>query len=68
MRQRPSGEHEDADGMAVEPFTLHDNLMLADGIIASGGCLVTESSLHTDRYTSLAAFERCVINAAAAPL
>jgi len=68
MRQRPSGEHEDADGMAIEPFTLHDNLMLAGGIIASGGCLVTESALHTDRYTSLTAFERCVINAAAALL
>ena len=26
LRIRPSGEHEDPDGMAIEPFTLHDNL------------------------------------------
>ena len=27
VRVRPTGEHEDADGMAIEPFELHDNLM-----------------------------------------
>lgn len=41
LRQRPSGEHEDLDGMAVERFDLCDNLMLAGGVISSGGCLVT---------------------------
>ena len=34
---RPTGEPEDPDGMAIEPFELHDNLMLAGGVIASGG-------------------------------
>ena len=51
--------------MAIEPFELHDNLMLAGGIVASGGCLITETAPPTERYTSLAAFERCVAHAAA---
>ena len=42
VRARLSGEHEDPDGMAFEPFTLHDNLMLVGGVIASGGCLIAE--------------------------
>ena len=57
---RPTGEHEDPDGMVIEPFELHDNLMLAGGVLASGGCLITETTPPTERYTSLAAFERCV--------
>lgn len=60
MRRRPTGEHEDPDGMAIEPFALHDNLMLAGGIAASGGCIIAEAAPHTERYTSLTAFERCV--------
>ena len=63
IRVRPTGEHEDPDGMAIEPFELHDNLMLAGGIVASGGCLVAEAVRHCERYTSLAAFERCVAQA-----
>ena len=54
--------------MAIEPFELHDNLMLDGGVIASGGCLVTETAPHTERYTSLTVFERCVESAAAALL
>jgi nucleoside 2-deoxyribosyltransferase len=68
VRLRPTGEYEDSDGIAIEPFELHDNLMLAGGVIASGGCLVVETTSHADRYTSLAAFERCVEHAAAALL
>lgn len=64
-RQRPSGEHEDADGMAIEPFNLHDNLMLVGGIVASGGCLVTAAVPPAERYIALIAFERCVAHAAA---
>jgi nucleoside 2-deoxyribosyltransferase len=67
-RLRPTGEHEDPDGMAIEPFALHDNLMLAGGIVASGGCLIPASAPHTERYTSLTAFERCVTHAASALL
>jgi nucleoside 2-deoxyribosyltransferase len=68
MRTRSTGGHEDADGMAVEPFTLHDNLMLAGGVIASGGCVIVKAAPDTERYTSLVAFERCAAQAAAALL
>lgn len=64
LQLRPTGEHEDPDGMAVEPFTLHDNLMLAGGVVASGGCLVTGTVPSAELYTSLAVFERCVERAA----
>lgn len=62
--ERPTGEHEDGEGMAIEPFTLRDNLMLEGGLIASGGCLVPGATAHGERYTSLVAFERCVSTAA----
>ena len=65
VRLRATGVHEDPDGMAIEAFALHDNLMLAGGIIASGGCLVAETTPYAERYTSLVAFERCVMHAAA---
>ena len=64
LRARPTGEHEDPGGMAIEPFELHDNLMLAGGVIASGDCIVAETTPHAERYTSLDAFERCVAHAA----
>jgi nucleoside 2-deoxyribosyltransferase len=64
LRTRTTGGHEDADGMAIEPFQMHDNLMLAGGVIASGGCIIAEAAPPADRYTSLIAFERCVARAA----
>jgi nucleoside 2-deoxyribosyltransferase len=64
VRVRPTGEQEDHDGMAIEPYQLHDNLMLAGGVIASGGCIVAEAVPHDKRYTSLIAFDRCVARAA----
>ena len=60
VRVRPTGEREDPDGMAIESFELHDNLMLAGGIIASGGWISAGAAPHAERYTSLIAFERCV--------
>jgi nucleoside 2-deoxyribosyltransferase len=60
VRVRVTGETEDSDGMAIEPFGLHDNLMLAGGVIASGGCMIAETVPCQDRYTSLITFERCV--------
>jgi nucleoside 2-deoxyribosyltransferase len=65
VRERSTGEHEDSDGMVIEPFTLRDNLMLEGAVIASGGCLIARPALHSERYISLAAFERCVAKAAA---
>jgi nucleoside 2-deoxyribosyltransferase len=64
LRVRPTGEYEDPDGMAVEAFALHDNLMLAGGVIGSGGCLFAAAAPHAERFTSLVAFERCVAQAA----
>ena len=51
--------------MAVENFQQHDNLMLSGGIVALRGYLITASAPHTERYTSLTTFERCVATAAA---
>ena len=65
VRTHPTGEQEDPDGMAIEPFTLHDNLMLAGGIVSSGGCMILESVPCVERYKSLVAFERCAARAAA---
>jgi hypothetical protein len=41
---------------SIQPFTLHDNLMLAGGIISSGGHLVAGTVPHAERYISLAVF------------
>lgn len=62
LRRRPTGEYEDSDGMAIEPFALHDNLMLAGAI--TDGCLVTTAETPAERYTALSAFERCIERAA----
>ena len=51
--------------MVIEPFGLHDNLMLVGGVIASSGCIVSPTMPHAERYTSLIASERCVAHAEA---
>ncbi len=51
--------------MAVEPFGLHDNLMLAGAIVGSGGSLMLADAPVGERYSWLAAFEACVVKAAA---
>lgn len=63
MRQRPTGEYEDPDGMAIEPFALHDNLMLAGAV--TDGHFVTDARAPAERYSALRAFELCVGRAAA---
>jgi nucleoside 2-deoxyribosyltransferase len=55
---------EDADGMAVEDFDLHDNLMLEGGIRASGGALELAEVPPDARWRDLSAFARCVAAAA----
>ena len=58
LRRRPTGEYEDSDGMAIEPFALHDNLMVAGAI--SDGRLITAAGTPAERYTALDIFESCV--------
>lgn len=64
LRTRPLGGYEDPDGMAIEPFELYDNLMLAGGVVSAGGCIIVEATPAAQRYTSLVAFTRCVERAA----
>lgn len=63
-RRRTDGTWEDADGMQVEDFDLHDNLMLDGGIRAAGGTFETEAVAPAARWRDLTAFTRCVIAAA----
>ena len=59
-RRRADGEWEDAEGMVVEEFDLHDNLMIEGGIRAAGGCFETAAVPPAARWTDLTAFARCV--------
>ena len=65
VKTRPTGDIEDAEGMEIESFDLHDNLMLAGGIVASGGTFVVGAVPVNERYSSLVVFEQCVAQAAA---
>jgi nucleoside 2-deoxyribosyltransferase len=64
IRSRRTGENEGPDGMAIEDFDLHDNLMLVGGIAAAGGFVIAGATTESERYTDLAAFTRCVERAA----
>ncbi|HYF08435.1 MAG TPA: nucleoside 2-deoxyribosyltransferase [Acetobacteraceae bacterium] len=62
VRRRGDGAWEDEEGMAVEEFGLADNLMIEEGIRASGGMLLLGPPAP---WRDLALFERCVERAAA---
>ena len=64
-RQAADGEWRDAEGLSLESFGCLDNLMIDGAVSASGGCLETDELPSPQRWTGLAAFERCVIRAAA---
>jgi nucleoside 2-deoxyribosyltransferase len=61
---RDGGFEEDSDHMSLESFELVDNLMLAGGIVDSGGILCDCDAPRPKRYTALEAFEQCVVAAA----
>lgn len=63
-RRRPDGAWEDAEGMAVEEFDRHDNLMLEGGIAAAGGAFAAAEIPAERRWRDLSAFGRCVVEAA----
>ena len=60
------GGWRDNEGMALESFGCLDNLMIDGAVVASGGCLEAADLPAAQRWTDLAAFERCVARAATA--
>jgi len=56
-RPREGGGWEDAEGLHLESFGLHDNLMIDGGLRAAGGVLVTRDVPEAGRWHDLAAFE-----------
>lgn len=63
-RRRADGAWEDAEGMAVEEFDRHDNLMLEGGIAEAGGTFEVADVPAARRWHDLSAFARCVAAAA----
>ncbi|MBP0445256.1 nucleoside 2-deoxyribosyltransferase [Roseomonas sp. SSH11] len=59
-RQRPDGEWEDSEGLQLESFGLHDNLMIDGGIRAAGGVLVRQAVPEAERWRNLDAFEEAL--------
>jgi len=53
-----TAELHDRDGMSVENFGLHDNLMIEGGIKQSGGIFISNHARETERFTDLSAFEQ----------
>lgn len=60
MRRDAEGCWRDAEDMAVEDFSLADNLMIEGGIREAGGMLVRQDVPAAARWTDLGAFEACV--------
>lgn len=56
-RRRPDGSWEDDEGLHLEDFGLHDNLMIDGGIRAAEGPLVTRTVPSEARWHDLSGFE-----------
>ena len=54
------GQLVDAEGLMVEDFSLHDNLMLVHALDCHGAALVTPRERPADLWHDFAAFETCV--------
>lgn len=59
-RLREDGEWVDDEGLHLEHFGLHDNLMIDGGILAAGGRLISRDVPTERRWQDLQAFEECV--------
>lgn len=55
-----TGRWRDAEGLAIEDFGLHDNLMLEGAIRAAGGIFLAVEVTGPARWRDMAAFEACV--------
>lgn len=53
-----TGTMRGADGLALESFDLHENLMFENAIEKSGGALKTAAVPENEKYTDLKAFEQ----------
>lgn len=60
LRPGAEGGWADAEGLALEDFGCHDNLMIDGGIAAAGGILVTREVPEARRWQDLEGFEACV--------
>ena len=60
-RPRPDGEWEDGEGLHLESFGLHDNLMIDGGLRAAGGPLVARAVAEASRWHDLSAFEAALV-------
>lgn len=56
-RPGPGGGWADAEGLHLESFGLHDNLMIDGGLRAAGGPLVAHEVPESMRWRELSAFE-----------
>jgi nucleoside 2-deoxyribosyltransferase len=63
-RAAEDGVWRDHEGLALESFGCLDNLMIDGAVAASGGVLEVTELAGGERWTDLAAFERCVARAA----
>jgi len=63
VRERPTGEREDENGLQIEAFGLDDNLMLIGAIEDSGGALFRATVPAGREFLDLEAFERCLSHA-----
>jgi nucleoside 2-deoxyribosyltransferase len=61
VRLGEDGKWADAEGMHLEDFGLHDNLMIDGGILAAGGRLITRQVPAERRWSDLEGFEACVV-------
>jgi nucleoside 2-deoxyribosyltransferase len=64
--QGSDGVWRDADGLTLEDFGMHDNLMIDGAILSSGGALFAREIPGVSRWTDLSVFEMCVEQAAKA--
>lgn len=55
-----NGDRRDGEGMLLEAFGMHDNLMIDGAILASGGAIFTADPAPAARWSDLSAFTRCV--------
>ncbi|MCX7381262.1 MAG: nucleoside 2-deoxyribosyltransferase [Alphaproteobacteria bacterium] len=53
------GERRDGEGMLLEAFGMHDNLMIDGAILSSGGAIFTATPAIGARWSDLSAFTSC---------